>query len=691
MPPGQKPLRADPAHNPRPGKGRSRGRASSAWTSLWRRRKGGGKKGGDDWRARLGRWAVLVLIWGSVATGGLLVWALWDMPSLNGLYTIERRPSVTLVSEKGEVIATYGDLYGDPVRLDSLPQHLPQAAIAIEDRRFYSHIGIDPIGIARAFVRAYQAGRFTQGGSTITQQVAKNVFLTPARTVKRKLQEALLALWLERQFTKDQILELYLNRVYFGAGAYGVEAAAQRYFAKPAAKLTLEESAMLIGLLQAPSRLSPMSNLERAQDRARLVILSMHEVGFITDAERDAALAKPAQLAKSRTPMHNARYFADWVMDHFSRYTEGQTGDLVIVTTIDPGLQQAAERAVEKILEERGTEAQAGQAALVALSPDGAVRAMVGGRDYRESPFNRATQARRQPGSAFKLFVYLAALEAGLTPEDLMFDEPVTVDGWTPRNSGGQHYGEMNLRDAFAQSINTIAVTISEEVGRDNVIKVAQRLGITAPIAPHPSLALGAMEIQMLEFTGAYAALANGGRSALPYGVLRIETRAKEVLYERGPSDDRQLISPSVVASMNDMMSAVMEYGTGRAARIERAAAGKTGTSNEFRDAWFMGYTGNLVAGVWVGNDDNSSMNRVAGGSLPAVIWRAFMQDALRNKPVLDLPRYVAPPEPPPSLINAPAGDDDASGLWQRILNQFGGANAGQTTEPGAAPSPGRN
>lgn len=634
---------------------------------------------------KLLRLGFLAGLWGGVAVGGLLAWAAWDMPSLDGLYTIERRPSVTLVSEQGAVIATYGDLYGDPVKLKSLPKHLPQAAIATEDRRFYSHFGIDPIGLARAVFVNLTSGRLVQGGSTITQQVAKNVFLSPERTLKRKLQEVILALWLERKFSKDEILELYLNRVYFGAAAYGVEAAAQRYFDKSASRLSLGESAMLVGLLKAPSRLSPVSNLEYAQTRARQVLLNMQDAGFIDEKIAKAALERPAILAKTRQPMHNARYFADWVMDHFGDYLEDRAEDLVIVTTLDPGMQQAAEQAVDGVMDRESEKAKAGQASLVALAPDGAVRAMVGGRDYRISPFNRAVQARRQPGSAFKLFVYLAALEAGRGPDDIVFDGPVTVGGWSPKNFDSAYAGEVTLRQALARSLNAAAVQIAEDVGRNRIIRAAQRLGLTTPMEAHPSLALGAFEVQLLEFTGAYATLAHNGRSALPYGVLAIKTRKGRVLYERKTPEDRQLVGAQTLYGLNDMLGAVIDQGTGRAAQIGRPAAGKTGTSSDYRDAWFMGYTANLAAGVWVGNDDNSPMNRVGGGGLPAQIWRAFMQEALRNAPLLPLPEGAGESQTDGPVIIGGSGADgsDQASLWQRILNQFGGSPAPRAGEGG--------
>jgi len=597
---------------------------------------------------------------GKLLLGGMLAYFAYDLLDFNDLYVVERKTSITLKAVDGTVLATYGDLYGEHQSLKALPKHLPQALIATEDRRFYSHPGIDPIGLARAMWVNMRSGRLVQGGSTLTQQLAKNVFLDQSRTVKRKAQELLIALWLENRFTKDQILEMYLNRVYFGAGAHGIEAAAQRYFDKPATKLSLTESAMLVGLLKAPSRLAPTGNIKSAQSRADTVLRNMVDAGFITDADLAQAQKKPAQLARSRLPMPNARYFADWVVDEVYQLIGRSHPDLVVLTSLDARLQQAAEKSTEAALAKDGEKLDAGQAALVALAPDGAVRAMVGGRDYLDSAFNRATQARRQPGSAFKPVVFLAALEAGMPPETEFVDGPISIGDWRPRNYDGKFHGPMSFREAAANSINTVAVQISERIGRQKVIDTARRLGIVSDLKPHPSIALGAFEMGLLELTNAYTAFANGGYTVQAYGVLEVRDAAGNVLFKRnGQSVMAQMIDPGPLAELNELLQGVVENGTGRAARIGRPVAGKTGTTSDYRDAWFIGYTPDLIAGVWVGNDDNTPMNKVSGGGLPAQIWRGFMADALKGKPAQALPE-----RPPPAA--------DLPTVWNRLLQQFG-------------------
>jgi penicillin-binding protein 1A len=492
--------------------------------------------------------------------------------------------------------------------------------IATEDRRFYRHFGIDLIALARAALVDLRAGRVVQGGSTITQQIAKNVFLTPERSLKRKVQEALLALWLERRFSKDQLLTIYLNRVYLGAGSYGVEAAARQYFGKPASKLGLAEAAMIAGLPKAPSRYAPTRDLAQARARAAVVLDNMVAAGRLARAEADAAKARPAAVSGAYGGSA-ARYFADWVIDQVPAFVGPTARDLVVHTTLDAAAQRAAEAAVAG-LGERGS---VGQAALVAMTPDGAVRAMVGGRDYAASQFNRATQARRQPGSAFKIAVYAAALEAGFAPDDAFADVPVEVAGWSPRNYGGIYLGEITLTTAFAKSSNSVAVQLAERVGRRRVIEVARRLGIASPLSPQPSLALGAGEVTLLELTGAYAVVANGGRSVIPYGIDEIRARDGTVLYRRAGSGPGRALSAAAARTLDSLLRAVVREGTGRRAALAVPAAGKTGTSQDFRDAWFIGYRPGLVAGVWLGNDDGKPMGKVTGGGLPAELWHEFM------------------------------------------------------------------
>jgi penicillin-binding protein 1A len=651
--------------------------SSSPGASSSSGRRGGRTKAG--WLGRLVRFGLVAGIWGLVGFGGLLAWYAYDLPDFDELYILERKSSVTLKAADGLVLATYGDLYGEHQPLKALPPQLPQALMATEDRRFYSHFGIDPIGLARATLANLRAGRTVQGGSTLTQQLAKNVFLSPSRTLKRKVQELMLAFRLEHRFTKDQILEMYFNRVYFGAGAYGVEAAAQRYFDKPAAKLTLGESAMLVGLLKAPSKLAPTGNIKSAQARGAQVLRNMAEAGYITPQAAEAAIAKPTQLARSRLPLPNARYFADWVIDEVYQLVGRDHADLTVWTTLDSRLQGGAERAVDTLMDREAEKQDVGQAALVALAPDGAVRAMVGGRDYIDSPYNRATQARRQPGSAFKPLVFLTALEQGIRPDDQFVDGPIEVAGWKPRNYDGQYHGSMTLRDAVARSVNTVAVQVDERVGRDRVIETARRLGITSDLKPHPSLALGAFEVGVLELTAAYTAFANGGYAVQPYGVLEVRDSRNAVLFRRETGGAyAHMIGADALGDLNDLLRGVVERGTGRAAGIGRPVAGKTGTTSDYRDAWFVGYTPDLVASVWVGNDDNTPTKKVTGSGLPSLIWRAFMSDAMKGRPVSDLP------QPPSRSFSLPS-------LWDRIVGTFGGSSPAQARQTAPVPPPPRS
>ncbi len=594
-------------------------------------------------------WTLSLGIWSLIGVIAIVAWYGYDLPDAGQLGAVERTPTVTLVGSEGGEIARFGDLYSRPVQLAELPPALIQAVLATEDRRFYDHFGLDLIGASRAAVVNLRSGRIEQGGTTITQQLAKNVFLSPERTIKRKVQETLLALWLERKFSKDEILTLYLDRVYLGAGAYGFDAAARRYFGKPAAKVSLSEAAMLAGLLKAPSRYSPSRDLARARARAAQVLDNMVAAGYLGPAQARAAKRRPAGLVSPPRRGRGARYFADWVLEQVPRYLGHTRRDLVVVTTLDKRLQGAAESALGDALSKHGARLDVSQAALVALAPDGAVRAMVGGRSYAESQFNRATQARRQPGSAFKLFVYLAGLEAGLTPDHVMRDEPVRIGDWQPRNYAGTYSGEVTLRQALAGSINTVAVKVAERAGRGRVIKAARRLGLTAKLEPHPSLALGAAEVTLMELTTAYAPLANGGMGVWAHAITEIRDGLGEVLYRRRGSGLGRVIAARELAQLNDMLGAAIEEGTAKAARLGRPAAGKTGTSQDFRDAWFIGYTADFVAGVWVGNDDAAPMKRVTGGGLPALVWRDFMTAAHAGLP----PRPIGPPPPPrPGLLD---------------------------------------
>jgi penicillin-binding protein 1A len=513
--------------------------------------------------------------------------------------------------------------------------------IATEDRRFYSNPGIDPIGIVRAALADLAAGHIVEGGSTITQQLAKNLFLTPERSIARKIRESLLALWLTHRFTKHQILEIYLNRVYFGAGTYGVDAAAHRYFGTSARRIDLYRSAMLAGLLKAPTRFNPLRDRDLAEARTEQVLTNMVEAGFITrreaaDASREATVAA---LVPSRP---EGQYFADWIDDRLADYAGAGGHDLTVVTTLDPRLQAEAERSVSNAIAEYGAKARVGEGALVAMSPDGAVRAMVGGRSYDASQFNRATEAQRQPGSAFKPFVYLAGLEAGLRPSDHFVDAPIRIGTWQPRDFTNHYQGDMTMAAALAQSINTIAVQVALRAGIDNIVAVAHRLGIASPLTRDPSIALGSDDVNLLELVSAYAPFANGGIGVWPYGIAEIRDSAGRVLFRRAGSGPGRVISPEHDGEMNEMLKGVIDGGTGREAALPRPAAGKTGTTQDYRDAWFVGYTAQLVAGVWLGNDDDSPMHDVTGGSLPAQIWRRFMLAATRSMPIQPLPNLAA-------------------------------------------------
>ena len=603
--------------------GRSLGAGGTKQKPPRRSHRGRRKTGGSSGARRPVLWRLLsgiavVGVWGLVALIAVLAYFSYTLPDIERIAESGRRPGIFLNDVAGNPVLAKGDLYGDPVDAARLPAHLPHAVIAIEDRRFLEHGGIDPIGLARALWVNIVEGGVRQGGSTITQQLAKNIFLTPERSIERKIREALLAFWLEWRYDKNRIISLYMNRTYFGSGAYGVDAAARRFFSKPAAEVDLWEAAVLAGLLKAPSRLSPAVNPAGAAERGRLVLQAMADTGFIS-AERAAEAA--ASTLRTATEPDGRGYFADWVLAQVDRRLGMVDRDLRITTTFDPGLQRLAAETVADALADRSNPSQA---ALVAMSPDGAVRAMIGGRDYGASQFNRATQALRQPGSAFKLFVYLAALERGLHPDDIVTDARVDIGGWAPRNFDGRFRGSVTMRDAFAQSLNAAAVRLADRAGRARVAEAARRLGITSDLAPDLTIALGSNAVRLIELTGAYATFANGGAGVIPYGVQRIEG-----VFERSGAGAGEAVAPGVAASMNDLLAAVVTRGTGRAARLaDRPAAGKTGTSQSFRDAFFVGFTGNLVAGVWVGNDDGTPMDEVTGGGLPARIWRDFMEAA---------------------------------------------------------------
>ena len=611
--------------------------------------------------ARLAYWSLVLGLWGAIAVLGAVVWAGAHLPPIQSLEIPKRPPTIEIVGRDGTVLAQRGEMAGVNVALKDLPPYLPKAFIAIEDRRFYSHYGIDPFGILRAAIANILHRGVSQGGSTLTQQLAKNLFLTQERTLTRKLQEVELALWLERKYTKNQILELYLNRVYFGSGAYGVEAASQRYFGKPAKSITLAEAAMLAGLVKSPSRLAPNRNPQGAAQRARTVLAAMVEAKFITQAQAQAASAHPAMSVKP-PGAGTINYVADWISEVLDDLIGQVDQSIVVETTIDPKLQGAAETAVIDELAAKSVKFNVSQGALVAMSPDGAVRAMIGGRNYAESQYNRAITAKRQPGSAFKPFVYLTALEAGLTPDTVRMDAPIDIKGWRPENYERHYLGPVTLTQALAMSLNTVAVRLGLEVGPKNVVRTAHRLGISSKLEANASIALGTSEVSVTELVGAYAAFANGGFAISPHVVTRIRTLDGKVLYTRPPDPPNQVIDPRYVAMMDTMMEQTLISGTARRADIPGwQAAGKTGTSQDFRDAWFIGYTARLVTGVWFGNDDNSPTRRATGGGLPAEVWSRFMHVALQGVQPVPLPNSQ-PPGPLSTLahiasqITAPSG-----------------------------------
>ena len=615
----------EPAEKPRQTRSSSKARS---------KRRGGFGRG----LKRMVYWGAVLGLWAAILIGGAIVYVGAHLPPIQSLEIPKRPPTIQIVGMDGTVLTTRGEQAGDNVALKDLPPYLPKAFIAIEDRRFYSHWGVDPIGIARAAAANLMHRGVSQGGSTLTQQLAKNLFLTQERTAARKIQEAILSLWLERTYTTDQILELYLNRVYFGSGAYGVEAAAQRYFNKSARSVTIAEAAMLAGLVQAPTRLAPNRNPEAATRRAQLVIGAMAEQGFISQAAAKTALTAPAEVPE-RVGAGSVNYAADYVMDVLDDFIGAIDGDVTVLTTIDPKLQASAESMLVEALAAQGGKLNASQGSLVSMAPDGALRALIGGRDYTRSQFNRATAAKRQPGSSFKPFVYLTALEKGLTPDTIRDDSPVSIRGWQPENNSRTYRGPVTLQSAFAHSLNTIAVKLNVEVGPREVVRTAQRLGISSALQANPSLALGTSEVTAVELTAAYAAFANGGNAVLPYVIREVKTTAGKTIYSRKASNFGPVIQPETLSMMNAMFHQTMVSGTGSKANIAGwEVGGKSGTSQDFRDAWFVGFTGRLVTSVWVGNDDNSAMKRVYGSGLPAEIWAKYMRAAHQGVQPVALP-----------------------------------------------------
>ncbi|ODU22296.1 MAG: penicillin-binding protein [Sphingomonas sp. SCN 67-18] len=561
-----------------------------------------------------------------------------SLPTYDELKSSPNGQMIRVRAADGSVLVSLGPSFGDWLDYEDIPRVMVDAMVSVEDRRFRSHLGVDPIGIARSAKVRLQRGRWVQGGSTITQQLARNIFLTNSRNFGRKFREWLLALAMERKFSKDQILELYLNKVYFGGGAYGIDAASRKFFGHPGNRLTLSEAAVIAGLVKAPSRYSPTADAEAALGRAGVVLQVMQDAGTITAAQ--AAAADPANVKLAEEPNRNSvRYFTDWALPQLDTIIDEATAPIEVWTTLDPAMQRAADKAI-------GANTPAGaQGALVAMDRDGAVRAMVGGRDYVSSIYNRATQAVRQPGSSFKLFVYLAALEAGYTPDDTLVDEPVTINGWSPRNNSRRNSGEVTLRTAFAYSINTIAAKIGMDVGLGTIADMARRFGITTPVNTHPSMVLGTSDVRLIDMTRAFASVSAKGVAVVPFGITKVTKLNGELLYEHKVDTSRVLVAPTVAAQMTDLLQTAVNTGTGRAAQIGRPVAGKTGTTSSNKDGWFLGFSSGLTTGIWMGRDDARALPGLQGGRAPAQAFADFMRTAVAKRPVENFDTEVTLPE----------------------------------------------
>ncbi|ARU16858.1 transglycosylase domain-containing protein [Croceicoccus marinus] len=591
------------------------------------------------------RWWLRILVTlvgiGVLAAIGLVMAVLVTMrslPSYSTLKASEHGQMIVVRARDGRELVSIGPSYGEWLDAREIPEVMKNAMVAVEDRRFYDHWGVDPIGVLRSLMVRVEQGYWRQGGSTITQQLARNIFLNNNKTFDRKVREAILALALEQKFSKDQILELYLNKVYFGGGAYGVDSASRLFFSHPATDLRPAEAAIIAGLVKAPSRYSPTADANAAISRAAIVLRLMEQEGYISPSEAAAIDVSTVKL-KEEHGQNSVRYFTDWVLPQLDFLVPDSFGPIEVWTTLDVGMQRAATTAIKSNVP------SGAQGALVSLDRDGAVLALVGGTDYVETNYNRATQAQRQPGSAWKLFVYLAALEAGYTPDSPVFDRPITIDGWTPRNSGGTYAGKIDVRAAFAYSKNTVAAQLGESVGFGTVASMARRFGITSPISTYPSMVLGASEVRLIDLTGAFAAVQAEGRSVEPYGITRVTTADGELLYERQRGRQDQLVAPYVAAQMTDLLQTAVNTGTGRAAQIGRPAAGKTGTTSSNKDGWFMGFSSGITTGVWMGRDDNARVGGLQGGTAPARAWAAYMRIATDKRPVEEFNTELTLPE----------------------------------------------
>ena len=555
-----------------------------------------------------------------ITFAGWLLYCVLTLPDIDQAVARTRQPSTTITAENGNEVKTFGSVYSEVIRLNELPSYVPDAIISTEDRRFYAHFGFDIVAFTRAMLTNIFMGRYAQGGSTITQQVAKNLFLTSQKNIKRKTQELLLAFWLEHKFSKEQILTLYLNRVYLGAGTYGIEAASQKYFQKSSRDMNLLEAAIIAGMLKAPSRYNPIASAERAKARAKVVLQNMVNNDALTERQMKYALTLPVGEDKSYK-VQGADYFADWVYREVNDYIGERDNDIYVYTTLDQKIQENAEKILrEAVLAAKNRNVSEG--AVVVLNKSGEVKAMVGGIDYRKSQFNRAVTALRQPGSAFKPFVYLTALQNGWKREDRIDDVPLSIGKWKPENYDKKYYGSVTLDEALMKSLNLATVNLSESLSRKDIIRTAKKIGISTPVENTPSLALGTFEVKVIDMATAYSAIANGGYATWPHAIKEIYTRDGYQLYQREADTENRILDAGAVKDLTKMLEKVISQGTGRRAKIPGFAAGKTGTTQDYRDAWFVGFTDEYVIAVWVGNDDNSPMKGVTGGTLPAEIWR---------------------------------------------------------------------
>lgn len=589
------------------------------------------------WKRVIKWWCWLALL-GVLVIAGLATFAWTQLPDYDALKSSPNGQMIRVHAVDGAVLITLGPTSGDWIKYDDIPPVMIDAITSVEDKRFRYHIGVDPIGMVRSVYVRLVKGHFTQGGSTLTQQLARNVFLTNSKTFDRKIREQILALAMERKYSKDQILEAYLNKAYFGGGAYGIDAASRLFFGHPATHLSLEEAAIIAGLVKAPSSYAPTADADAALKRASVVLQSMQENGKISSDQQQTAHLDRARIVPEPVQT-SVRYFTDWALPQLNGLIENKTDPLDVWTTIDPAMQHAAEAAI------RASVPHGAQGALVALDRDGAVRALIGGTDYVTSNFNRATMALRQPGSSFKLFVYLAALEAGKKPSDAVIDQPITIGNWSPKNSNGKFVGQINMRTAFAYSVNTVAAQLGQELGTNTIADMARRFGLQTPINTSPAMVLGSSNAKLIEMTSAYASVGAKGIAVTPYGILRVTNTKGDILYQYHADTSRVLVAPQVAAEMTDLMQSAVSTGTGKAAQIGRPVAGKTGTTSSNKDGWFLGFSSGLTTGIWMGRDDDKAVAGLSGGHAPAQAFARFMKVAVANRPIENFDTAVTLPE----------------------------------------------